>query len=77
MNNQSQRAMDQDFLEGIDDQFQRLMKLNGSGKRISRSGPRSPEDRLLLEIVDQLHGLSKTQREGVLAFVQQLKQKGE
>jgi hypothetical protein len=76
MNNQTQRPMEPDFLDGIDEQFQRLMKLNGNGKRNGRNG-RSAEDRLAGEIVDELEGLSKIQKQQVLAYVQSLKQKAE
>ena len=70
--------MDPDFLDGIDDQFQRLMKLYGNGKRNGRShGRPTAEDRLVLEIVDQLQSLTKSQREEVLAYVQSLKSKVE
>ena len=67
--------MDQNFLEGIDDQFQKLMKLYGNGKRNGRSG-RSDEP-IILEILSQLHGLSKAQQEEVLAFIVALNQKAE
>ena len=66
--------MDNDFLEGIDEQFQRLMKLHGNGKRNGRPVARSQEDRLITEIVDQVGKLSKSQREEVLAFIQSLQQ---
>ena len=70
--------MDNDFLDGIDEQFQRLMKLNGNGKRNGHSMGPSTEDRLTLEIVDQLPGLSKPQKEDVLRFIHSLqKQKVE
>jgi hypothetical protein len=65
--------MDNDFLEGIDEQFQRLMKLQGNGKRNGHATGRSQEDRIIIEIVDHLGKLSKSQREEVLAFVQSLK----
>lgn len=67
--------MDNDFLEGIDEQFQRLMKLYGNGKRNGRSPSKSPDDRLVAEIVDQVHSLSQPQKEEVLAYIQSLKQK--
>jgi len=68
--------MDPDFLEGIDDQFQRLMKLNGNGKRNGRSnGQYSADDRLILEIVEGMQSFSKGQKEQVLAYIQSLKQK--
>lgn len=70
--------MDNDFLDGIDEQFQHLMKLYGNGKRNGRPMGRSKEDRLIIEIVDHLHKLSQHQREEVLAFIQSLeKQKVE
>ncbi len=70
--------MDNDFLDGIDEQFQRLMKLHGNGKRNGRPAGRSREDRLTNEIVDRLHNLSKSQKEEVLAYIQSIeKQKVE
>jgi hypothetical protein len=70
--------MDPDFLDGIDDQFQRLMKLYGNGKRNGRShGRPTVDDRLVLEIVEVLQSLSKSQKEEALAYVQSLKSKGE
>lgn len=71
--------MDNDFLDGIDEQFQRLMKLYGNGKRNGRHMGRSQsqEDRLIVEIVDHLHKLSKTQKEEALTFIQSLQQKVE
>jgi hypothetical protein len=61
--------MDNDFLDGIDDQFQRLMKLHGNGKRNGHSMGRSKEDPLITEIVDHLQNLSKAQKEEVLTFI--------
>jgi hypothetical protein len=72
--NQSQAPMDSDFLDGIDDQFQRLMKLYGNGKRGASNG-KSAEDRLAFEILEQVQALSGNQREQVLAYIQMLKQK--
>ena len=70
--------MDNDFLDGIDEQFQRLMKLYGNGKRNGHTMGRSSEDRLVTEIVDKLHELSKPQKEQVLNFILSLqKQKVE
>jgi hypothetical protein len=66
-------GMDNDFLDGIDEQFQRLMKLNGNGKRNGHQMGRSTEDRLTAEIVDSLHDLSSTQKEDVLRFIHSLK----
>jgi hypothetical protein len=67
--------MDNDFLDGIDEQFQRLMKLNGNGKRNGHQMGRSNEDRLTAEIVDNLHDLSMAQKEDVLRFIHTLQQK--
>ena len=70
--------MDNDFLDGIDEQFQRLMKMNGNGKRNGHTVGRSKEDRLVSEIVDHIHNLSKSQQEEVLTFIRSLeKQKVE
>ena len=70
--------MDNDFLDGIDETFQRLMKLNGNGKRNGHSSGRSKEDPIITEIVDHLHRLTKTQQESVLNFVVSIeKQKAE
>ena len=70
--------MDNDFLDGIDEAFQRLMKTNGNGKRNGNSLSRSKEDRLIREIVEGLHNLSKSHQEEVLTFVRSLeKQKVE
>jgi hypothetical protein len=49
------------------------MKLNGNGKRNGVSS-RSKEDRLLMEIVDHLRNLSRSQQEEVLKFVRSLEQ---
>jgi hypothetical protein len=65
-------SMDNDFLDGIDDQFQRLMKLNGNGKRNGHSMGRSKEDALISEIMEQVQNLSKTQKEEVLALIRSL-----
>lgn len=71
-------VMDNDFLDGIDEQFQRLMNLNGNGKKNGRPMGRSKEDVLIAEIVDQLHKLSQRQKQEVLTFIQSLeKQKVE
>ena len=67
--------MDNEFLDGIDEQFQRLMKLHGNGKRNGHSMGRSKEDPLVTEIVDRLHNLPKPQREEVLTFIRSLQEK--
>jgi len=70
--------MNNDFLDGIDEQFQRLMKLYGNGKRNGHPIGRAKDDRLVTEIVEHLHNLSKSQQEEVLTFVRSLeKQKVE
>jgi hypothetical protein len=67
--------MDNDFLDGIDEQFQRLMKLNGTGKGNGRhSVGRSKEDSLITEIVDHLRKLSKSQREEVLTLIRTMEE---
>ena len=65
--------MEHDFLDGIDEQFQRLMKLQGNGKSNGRHGARSKEDRLIGSIVDHLEALSPAQREDVLAYIEKIK----
>lgn len=67
--------MDNDFLDGIDEQFQRLMKQNGNGKRNGRSMERANEDPLVQEILDHLQNLSKAQKEAVRTFVRSLQDK--
>jgi hypothetical protein len=65
-----------DFLDGIDDQFQRLMRQQGSnGKGNGRTRSQAPEQSVTSQIMDKLAHLSHTQREEVLAFIQSLKQK--
>ncbi len=72
--------MDHDFLDGIDEHFERLMKLNGNGRRngSSRSSSRSSSrngssrDRTLIEIMDGLKELSGPQKTDVLEFVRSL-----
>jgi len=62
-----------EFLEGIDDQFQRLMKQQGNGK--SNGEARISEESATARIIRQIAGLTHTQREELLAFIQSLKQK--
>ena len=68
--------MENDFLDGIDEAFHRLMKENGNGKRNGHSLIRSKEDRLIGEIVESLNNLSKRQQEEVLQFVRSLEKQG-
>lgn len=71
---QNPHSSDHDFLEGIDEQFQRLMKLAANRKngRSSRS-----HDPLTSEILDRLQNLTTAQKEEVLAFVRALKHQAE
>ncbi len=64
--------MDRNFLDGIDEHFERLMKLNGHSRRNGRSRSGASRDRILLEITDRLEGLSGTQKQEVLDFVRSL-----
>ena len=66
--------MENDFLDGIDEAFQRLMKLNGNGKQNGKSTTRSSEDRIAAEITNRLQSLSITQKEEVLKFIASLEQ---
>jgi hypothetical protein len=67
--------MENDFLDGIDETFQKMMSSNGNGKRNGHSVLQSREDRLIREIVNHLHNLSKPQQEEVLGFVRSLTQR--
>ena len=64
--------MDNDFLDGIDEHFERLMKLNGNGRRNGRSRNGASRDRTVLEIMDRLGELSSMQKEEVLDYVRRL-----
>ena len=64
--------MNDDFLDGIDEAFQKLTRQNGNGKRNGHSMSRSSEDRLVTEIVTRLQNLSSSQKEEVLYFVASL-----
>ena len=64
--------MDSDFLDGIDEHFERLMKLNGNARRNGSSRNGSSRDRTLIEIIDKLEELSGAQKTEVLAFVRSL-----
>jgi len=66
-----------DFLDGIDEQFKRLMKLNGNGKGNGRARAPVPDLSLASRIVEQISGLTPSQREEVLAFIESLKQKSD
>jgi hypothetical protein len=64
--------MDNDFLDGIDEAYQKLMNLNGNGKRNGHSVARSKEDGVISEIINRLEHLSKSKKEEVLNFVRSL-----
>jgi hypothetical protein len=64
-----------DFLDGIDEQFQKLMKQQGNGKSNGRARHDAPEQTVTSRIVEQISGLTHSQREEVLAFIQTLKHK--
>ena len=61
--------MEHDFLDGIDEAFQRLSRQNGNGKRNGHPRTRSSEDRVIAEIVDHLQNLSSGQKREVLDYV--------
>ena len=76
--------MDKDFLDGIDEHFERLMESHGSGRQNgSRNGNRNgnrnarPSDRTVSEIIEDLEDLSRSQKREVLAFIQSLKEKAD
>ena len=64
-----------DFLNGIDEQFQRLLKQHGNGKTNGRVRQNAPKETLTARITQQISGLTHSQREEVLAFIQSLKHK--
>jgi len=65
-----------DFLNGIDEEFQRLMKQQGNGKGSNgRERPRPPQDTVTARIAEAIAYLSHEQREEVLAFIRTLRQK--
>ncbi len=64
--------MDHNFLDGIDEHFERLMKLNGNGRRNGSSRNGSSRDRTFIEITDMLEELSGKQKKEVLEFVRSL-----
>ena len=64
--------MDDSFLNGIDEHFERLMKLNGNGRRNGSAGNGKFRDRTVVEILGRLEELSSTQKMEVLEFVRSL-----
>jgi len=66
-----------DFLDGIDEHFQRLMKQqgNGNGKGNGGARPQPPQQSVTARIIEQISDLTHSQREEVLAFIHGLKQK--
>ena len=69
--------MDHDFLDGIDEHFERLMKERGNGRSNGRSRRRNPNgsesDQRVRSIVAGLEELSDADRDEVLKFIQSLK----
>jgi hypothetical protein len=64
--------MDHDFLDGIDEHFEQLMKLRGNGRNNGRRNGRS-RDRTLAEIMEELDGMTSSQKHEVLSFIQSLR----
>ena len=69
--------MEHDFLDGIDEHFERLMKQHGNGRRNGRSRNGASRDRTLLEIMDRLAELSSSEKQDVLEFVRSLKKESD
>ena len=69
----SEMDMEHDFLDGIDEHFERLMKQHGNGRRNGRHRNGASRDRTLMEIMDRLAELSSSEKQDVLEFVQSLK----
>ena len=69
--------MDHDFLDGIDEHFERLMKSHGNGQRNGKRNGSSAGDRALRDITDAIEELSKAEREEVLSFIHSLKDKSD
>ena len=65
-------VMDDAFLDGIDEYFEGLVKLNGNGPRNGPSPNGTSRDRTLTEIMGRLEGLSNTQKKEVLEFIRSL-----
>ena len=63
------------FLDGIDEQFQQLMQQQGNGKSNGRARTQPAPQTVTASILEQLPGLTHSQREEVLAFIKHLKQK--
>ena len=66
-----------DFLEGIDDHFNRLMDLPGSDTKAARLPSQPSIDPVMQEIEESLGELSKRKRQEVLRFIRTLKEKSE
>ena len=69
--------MEHDFLDGIDEHFERLMKQHGNGRRNGRGRNGASRDRTLLEIMDRLAELSSSEKQDVLEFVRSLKKESD
>lgn len=70
--------MENEFLNGIDEHFLRLMKKHGNGKRHARASSNGEPsrtngaDRLSLEIMDLLNELSGEQKAEILEHIRSL-----
>jgi len=73
--------MEHDFLDGIDEHFERLMKERGNGRSNGRSRRRnsngSDSDEKVRSIVAGLEGLSDPERDEVLKFIRSLKRQSD
>ena len=73
--------MDHDFLDGIDEHFERLMKERGNGKSNGRSRRRSSNgsdsDQKVRAIVAGLEELSDAERDEVLHLIRSLKRQSD
>ena len=61
--------MHHDFLNGIDEHFERHGNGRNNGGRNGRS-----RDRTLAEIMEEMDGLTKSQKQEVLGFIQSLRE---
>jgi hypothetical protein len=73
--------MDHDFLDGIDEHFERLMKERGNGRSNGRSrkpsNNGSGSDPKLRAIMDGLEQLSDSEKDDVLEYVRSLKRQSD
>ena len=66
--------MDHDFLEGIDEHFNRLVELQDNGKSNGKSRGKV-KDRFLAELVHAVDPLSPKEEREVLNFIRSLNQR--